>query len=59
MDWITKGAIDILEKGDSTGSLAVLLAFAQITLHFIHTDLSYSTWFEVNLQLKSSSCIHI
>ncbi|PHZ08052.1 uncharacterized protein RHIMIDRAFT_248072 [Rhizopus microsporus ATCC 52813] len=46
MDWITKGTIDILEKGDSTGSLAVLLAFAQITLHFIHTDLSYSTWFE-------------
>lgn len=48
MDSITQAILRLLEEGhDSFGGLAILLAFAQFTLHYIRIDLTYPTWFEV------------
>ncbi|KAG1448915.1 hypothetical protein G6F46_009929 [Rhizopus delemar] len=47
MDSITQAILRLLEEGhDSFGGLAILLAFAQFTLHYIRIDLTYPTWFE-------------
>lgn len=46
MDSITKAILVLLDESTDFGGLGILLAFAQLTLHHIQTDLSYPTWFE-------------